>query len=193
MGNFVKRISILFLLFYLLFLVIPIITATAFEIDETTTCIRIFDGDSFVTAFGEIRLADIDCPDSGDPGYTQAANALASLILGTPIYLDIDDVSRTDKYGRYVCMCYVKVSATQYLNINKYLVDNGYAVVWNHDNEFNPSLWQLYYPVDANSATNGDGANGHDGFNVGTTLPVILLACVVVAGIIMYTRQSASS
>ena len=188
MGNFVKRISILFLLFYLLFLVVPSVTVRAFEIDETTTCIRIFDGDSFVTVFGEIRLADIDCPDSGDPGYTQAANALASLILGTPIYLDIDDVSRTDKYGRYVCMCYVKVSATQYLNVNKYLVDNGYAVVWNHDNEFNPSLWQLYYPIDADGGSNSDGATGPDRFSVGTTLPVIL-ACVAVAGIIMYTRR----
>jgi hypothetical protein len=170
---------------------IPLILVSAIEIDETTTCTRIIDGDSFETSFGEIRLADIDCPDRNDPGYEQAADVLSSLILNQQIYLDIDDVYGTDQYDRYVSMCYVKVSDSQYLNVNKYLVDNDYAVISNFNNEFNPSSWQLYYLVDPNGgASNGNGSNGQDGLNFGSVLPVLLLGLVAVVGIVMYSSRS---
>ncbi len=43
-----------------------------------------------------------------------------------------------------------KQDKTHLLNVNKWLVDNGYAIIVDHPNEFNPYTWKLhvYYPVE---------------------------------------------
>lgn len=168
-----------FLSTILLLFVFPITPISAFEIDQTTTCTRVKDGDSFVTTFGEIRLADIDAPEYNDA----SRNALSAIILNKQIFLDIDDVYRTDQYGRYVCVCYVKSGDSQYLNVNKYLVLQGYAEIQNYNNEFNPNSWTLYYSTTSNGGT-GDHANVV--FNI--VLPTILLGAIAIFVIISYSR-----
>ena len=118
---------------------------STFEFDMESRVSRIIDGDTFDLVNDErIRLADIDTPESYETGYYQAKNALSYLISGKSVFLDIDDKYRTDNYGRLVCVVYVESDSGRYLNVNKALLDEGYADLWDHDNEFNPSKWSLY-------------------------------------------------
>lgn len=76
---------------------------------------------------------------------------------GPKVYLDVDDIYVMDKYNRVVAVTYARYNSTHLLNINKWLVDNGYAQIADYPNEFNPYSWSLYvyYPmwVEATSAT----------------------------------------
>ncbi len=81
---------------------VPVVLAG--EIDATTVVDWVIDGDAFDTTSGErVRLADIDAPESGEYGYYDAKDFLISLVHGKAVYLDIDDIYETDKYGRLVC------------------------------------------------------------------------------------------
>lgn len=116
------------------------------ENDMTTVVNWVIDGDTFnVTAGERIRLADIDAPELGETGYDIAKNLLISLAYGKTVYLDIDDISRTDPYGRLVCVAFVDYNSTHVKNINKALLTEGVAIIQNYtNNEFNPSTWTLY-------------------------------------------------
>ncbi|MEM2507469.1 MAG: thermonuclease family protein, partial [Nitrososphaeria archaeon] len=78
--------------------------------------------------------------------YNEAKEALTNLVLGKTVYLDVDDIYVIDKYNRLVCVVYVKYNSTHLMNINFYLVINGYAVIEDYLNEFNPALWKLHVP-----------------------------------------------
>jgi hypothetical protein len=43
-----------------------------------------------------------------------------------------------------VAIAYIRYNDTHLLNVNKWLVDNGYARVVDYPNEFKPSAWTLY-------------------------------------------------
>lgn len=121
------------------------------KIDFITTVTEVIDGDTFDTTIGEkIRLADIDAPDSYDnfTGYEKAREYLKSLIENKLAYLDVDDYGSTT-YGRIVCVVYFRVNTTHLLNVNKELLNLGYAKIWDHtNNEFDPYSWNefIYYP-----------------------------------------------
>ena len=150
------------------FVSFPIINA--WEIDKTAYVSTIIDGDTFEISTGEsIRLADIDCPESYEYGYQEATNYLSSLIQGKKVSLDIDDHHRTDNYGRLVCVVYVE-QGSRFLNVNKALLDSGFAETWDHNNEFNPNSWNLY---ERNSEP----------------LPLMELVILVVAIIIILSRS----
>jgi replication factor A1 len=157
---------------------IQFISVYAVEFDETTNCIKIIDGDTFVTPIGTIQLADVDCPEHYESGYVQTKNALSSLIYNKQIYLDIDDVYRTDYRGtgsRLVCVVYVQTSSTQYLNVNKYLVENSFAIVKNYDNEFSPNAWDLYYVQTF--------------FDITRLIPFLIIGVVGIFGTVIYLRR----
>ncbi len=128
----------------------------AFEMDVTDSVTRVVDGDTFDTsANGRVRLADVDAPESYEPGFDGATDALEGMIGGRLVFLDIDDVSRTDRFGRLVCVVYVRYNSSHVLNVNKALVDGGWAVVDDFaNNEFNPSTWTTYtyYPGQGGAA-----------------------------------------
>ena len=116
----------------------------AFEVDRTGTVSNIVDGDTIdVSSVGRIRLADIDTPEQGEPGYDAATNFISSLIYQKTVYIDVDDVYGTDDYGRIVAVVYVYHDADHLKNVNKALLNSGHAVIWNFDNEFNPYTWTL--------------------------------------------------
>ena len=106
----------------------------------------VIDGDTFnVTAGETIRLADIDAPERGETGYAAARSLLISLVSGKSVYLDIDDVSRTDPYDRLVCVAFVDYNSTHVKNVNKDLLNEGVVTLFDHsNNEFNPDTWTLY-------------------------------------------------
>ena len=113
----------------------------------TAVVTRVIDGDTFDTSDGDrIRLADINAPNSSEPGYYEAKDFLTSLVYEVTVYLDIDDLYRTDRYDRLVCVVYVDYNATHFLNVNQALLVEGYAQIWEHDNEFSSSTWTLYVP-----------------------------------------------
>jgi len=125
-----------------------LLNINSIEIDTMSTVTYIVDGDTFDIDTGErIRLADVDTPERGDWGYSEATEALSQLIFNKRVYLDIDDVYVYDTLGtRLVCCVYVDYDATRYLNVNKALLEEGLAEVWDHPNEFNPHQWKLLVP-----------------------------------------------
>jgi hypothetical protein len=120
------------------------------EIDEVAFVDWIYDGDTFNVTSGEtIRLADVDTPEDGETGYSEAKYFTIDLVGGKTVFLDIDDLTRTDPYGRLVCVVYVDYNSTHYENVNKALLVGDYAVEDNFtNNEFNPADWTLYVPKD---------------------------------------------
>ena len=63
------------------------------------------DGDSFGTQRGtEVRLANVNAPEKGKPGYLSAKRKLESLILRK--YVEVNPVA-TGPYGRVVAQVYV--------------------------------------------------------------------------------------
>lgn len=161
-------------------------SSSSVEIDATTVVSKVIDGDTFdTTSEGRIRLADVDTPEKGESGYYEAKNFLTSLVYDKHVYLDIDDVYETDKYGRLVCVVYVSYNATHFKNINKALLVEGYAVIWNFNNEFNPSSWTLYCPKEESP----------EPFLPTSQLYMIAIVIVVIAaitGFVLYGKRRVS-
>ncbi len=119
--------------------------ATGWEIDTGAFVSRVIDGDTLhATQLGVVRLADIDTPEVGEPGAREATNYLTSLVQGHQVYLDVDDLERTDRYGRIVAIVYVRHNATHLLNVNQALIEAGLARLGDHRNEFDPRTWTRY-------------------------------------------------
>ncbi|MBN1784295.1 MAG: thermonuclease family protein [Candidatus Bathyarchaeota archaeon] len=118
------------------------------EFDKTAVVEWVIDGDTFRTDIDEtIRLADINTPEIDESGYWEATNYMISTVKNKDVFLDIDDKYTYDDEGqgpRLVCVVYVDYNQTHYLNVNKALIENGLAVTWDHDNQFNPSKWNLF-------------------------------------------------
>jgi len=140
---------------YLFYSTLPV-HSSSFEVDVTAFVYRIVDGDTF-DAFpvGRVRLADVDAPERGEAGYTEAVNALRRLILDRKVYLDVDDLYVMDRYNRIICVVYVRHNSTHLMNVNYWLVANGYVKISDYANEFNPYAWSLYvyYPVEWEATT----------------------------------------
>jgi endonuclease YncB( thermonuclease family) len=115
------------------------------EVDLIATVYKVVDGDTF-DAFpsGRVRLADINAPELNEAGGQEAKNALTNLVLNKKVYLDVDDLYVMDKYNRLICVVFVDYNSTHVLNVNKWLVENGYAQIVDYANEFNPNTWTLY-------------------------------------------------
>lgn len=64
----------------------------AWEVDKTGHVDYIVDGDTFdLTTDERIRLADIDAPETGDPGSNEAKDFLTTLVFEKDIFIDVDD------------------------------------------------------------------------------------------------------
>jgi hypothetical protein len=141
---FKRSMRCIFLL--LIFLGAQIIHVYGWEIDQTSSVTSIVDGDTFYIPGDRVRLADVNAAESGnEPRYTQAKNALTSLIGGKTVYLDTDDKSGRDQYGRLIAVVYILHNSTHYLNVNKELLLQGVVDLYDFtNNEFNPSTWTRY-------------------------------------------------
>ncbi len=105
---------------------------------------------SYLSRAESVRFADVNTPEVGEVGYEEAKDYVISLVEGKTVYLDIDDISRTDPYDRLVCVVYFDYNSTHYENLNKALLAANLAVDWDHNNnEFSPNSWDLYVPKTA--------------------------------------------
>jgi len=141
----IKKTLLFFILFFL-FLFSFTKTGFCVEVDGTALVTNIIDGNTFdVYTEDTIRLADINTPELDEPVCQEAKDFLSDLIYMKPVYLDIDDYYQFDTTGtRIVCVVYTYYNSTHLLNVNKVLLNEGYAVIDNNDNEFDPNSWSLY-------------------------------------------------
>jgi len=141
-----KKLSLLVLTCLIISLCFSGARALGEEIDRVAVVTRVIDGDTFDIDSGDrIRFADVNTPESGQVGYQEAKEYVAGLVEGKNVYIDVDDKYTWDTSGtRLVAVIYVSYNSTHYLNLNKALLQNHYATVWDHDNEFNPNNWSLY-------------------------------------------------
>ena len=117
--------------------------SASMEIDAQGKVTDIVDGDTLdVEDFGRIRLADIDAPESWEPGYSEAKNYLSSLVENEHVYIDKDE--EKDPYDRFVCVIYLRYNSTHLLNVNQDLLTEGVVELDDYSNEFDPSTWTLY-------------------------------------------------
>ena len=133
----------------LVVLIVPLFllpNVSAWEINLTSRVTDIIDGDSFYITGDEVRLADVDGPEWDDPGGSEATAALSDLIDGKKVYLDTDQKSGRDPYGRLIAVVYTKHNSTHYKNINYVLWKVRKTVVLDDytNNEFNPSTWTKF-------------------------------------------------
>jgi len=147
----------------------PISANVEVHIDAIAKLVRVIDGDTvnavvlnisakFVNhvRVGEqisIRFADIDAPElyingeRNEPGWRSRSMLIELLRNRDTLYLDIDDEEIFDHYGRLIAVVYIKVNETHLLNVNKWMVDNGYARIWDFPNSTYPNRWVLYVNI----------------------------------------------
>ena len=92
----------------------------------------------------KIRLADIDAPDSNDPGYQRSKDYLTDLFnqYGSYVFLDVDDTAGIDRAR--VAVAFVNYNVTHYLNVNRAMIETRNAYIDDHaNNDFDPYSWQL--------------------------------------------------
>lgn len=119
--------------------------------DGDTYCV---DGSYYCAGGLQVRAADIDCPELSTPEGIVSRNYANQLLLNKRVYLDIDDDTGTDPYGRWTCIVYLSNpdgSVDLSSNFNRMLVDSNHACIWDFlNNEFSPSdWWGGYVPAEA--------------------------------------------
>jgi len=140
-------------LFLACFSYADVYTSPFVGIDVCGDIYHVVDGDTFdVFPVGRVRLADIDAPELNTTEGQMAKQVLQNLtsIYGSRVYLDVDNIYVMDRYNRVVAVAYLRYNSTHILNVNKWLVDNGYVAIKDYNNEFNPYSWKLfeYLPYD---------------------------------------------
>jgi len=93
-----------------------------------------------------VRLADIDCPETRGSKACQAGkeatNYTRAWLLSSYVFLDLDDKTGKDPYGRWVAVVYLSEDGKPGRNFNKMLVDSGHARIDDFkNNEFDPGSW----------------------------------------------------
>ncbi|MFZ2216653.1 MAG: thermonuclease family protein [Methanothermobacter tenebrarum] len=78
------------------------------DVDAEGTCTHVVDGDTIdVQGVGRVRLAAINTPEEGEPGYQEAKDYVTQVCLNKKVYLDIDPERSLDQYNRILAMVYV--------------------------------------------------------------------------------------
>lgn len=87
---------------------------------RTHAIYKVIDGDTFYTVDDKIRIAGIDTPERGEPGYKEARDALAKLLSGSKVVV-VEPIAK-DRYARTVAKVYVDGK-----NVAELLREWGYA------------------------------------------------------------------
>ena len=125
---------------------------------------HVVDGDTFDVEIEQadrplddtirVRPADIDCPETRGSKACQAGKAATNytrgMLDGEWVYLDLDDKTGQDRYGRWVAVVYLQDRAGDNAPLprgpcfNRMLVDAGHAVIDDYsNNEFDPAEWWM--------------------------------------------------
>jgi endonuclease YncB( thermonuclease family) len=140
----------------ILALLLPVNLAAGSPDEAYGRVIKVVDGDTFDIALQDIsqitedviriRLTDIDTPEVRGPKACEAGkNASAytrTWLLSNYVFLDLDDKTGKDPYGRCVAVVYLSEDGKPGRNFNKQLVDSGHAKIEDFkNNEFDPYRW----------------------------------------------------
>lgn len=152
------RSSTVFLVISIVFAVLSIFfynvsssnPSALFQPDAIVRLDRVIDGDTIWvrSIYGykdgqlfKVRLADVDAPERGEPGFSEATRELNELLhLAGCIVLDVDNPPY-DRYGRVVAVAYVPID-DRLINVNAYLAENGFARYVDYSGSFHPEDFQ---------------------------------------------------
>lgn len=111
-----------------------------------------------------VRLADIDTPEMDTPNGPTAKQYTYEKLNGNTVYLDLDNKTGKDFYGRWVAVVYLQNLDGTLENFNSMLVDSGQACIRNFDNnEFDPATWwNGYIPADVCIETSDSDSSQSD-------------------------------
>lgn len=191
--------SVIKKIIFVLYIVIFVMNLVySFEIDSIGTVERVVDGDTIYVKVEEgrfsgniikVRLADINAPELSTEMGERAKLYLESLLLNKKVYLDIDDLYTTDKYGRIVAVVYLLYNETHLLNVNLYLYQNNYSKIVDYNNEFNPKDWNLY--VEYNSSEKNTGKSIGNLELIPIVLILIIILSIVIVFVYFFTKKGA--
>ena len=138
-----------------LFILLFISLATSAPDEAYGRVVKVVDGDTIDvqlqdSLFSEdlirVRLADIDCPETRGPKACEAGKKASAYtktwLQSTYVFLDLDDKTGKDSFGRWVAVVYLSENNQPGRIFNKMLVDSGHAIIEDFkNNEFDPSSW----------------------------------------------------
>lgn len=120
----------------------------------------VIDGDTItVQGYGDVRLADVNSPELTAPGGPEAKEYTRGQLLNKLVYLDLDNRTGQDRYGRKISVVYLaNENGFAGDNFNRMLVDSGHAIVEDaRDNEFDPMKWWQPDPIQSPIEEKSDG------------------------------------
>lgn len=167
-------------------------------VDGDTAWIRVMSTHQSPARFAtgsviKVRFADVNAPELSTPEGVESKNALIELIdrVGAEICLDVDNKRIFDPYDRVIAVVFLKYNETHWLNLNKWLIDNGYAsIVDFRDNEFNPWSWRLFEILDVNPVNN-ETSNNSPGFPLSFfNIVMIILSVIIIVITALLVRKA---
>jgi hypothetical protein len=138
--NYIMKMMAITILFLLT------LTASSYPDEAKGVVTRIVDGATFeVSELGCVRLADIVSVSPNSLSGLNAREFTRDNLMGTQIFLDIDDKTGQDSAGCWMCVVYrANANGTPNFsaNFNKMYVDAGYGIIKDDlKTEFDPKNW----------------------------------------------------
>ena len=116
MSHLIRCMTILGLVCLLVLLSVEVVGALV-EVNQSGTVTTIHDGSSFGLSSGAtVKLASVDTPPAGQPGYNEAKNYLTNLVQGKTVYLDVSNSTNAGPQGTLVSVVFIDYNATFYEN-----------------------------------------------------------------------------
>lgn len=101
------------------------INNTTIHYDNSGKCVEVIDGNTIqVYGVGRVQLAQVQTPNQGEVGFSEAKKLTEKECLGKTVYLDIDNKTPKDKYERTLAIVY-----TDSIDINRELINKNLAEI----------------------------------------------------------------
>lgn len=122
------------------------LTASCYPEEAAGAVTRIIDGVTFeVSSLGCVRLADVVSVNANSQAGLNAREFTRDNLMGTQVFLDIDNQTGQDNGGCWMCVVYkANANGTANLkkNFNKMYADAGYGMARDDPRtEFDPMSW----------------------------------------------------
>ncbi|MDD4162491.1 MAG: hypothetical protein PHW87_08420 [Methanothrix sp.] len=122
------------------------LTASSHPEEAKGVVTRIIDGSTFeVSELGCVRLADVASVNANSQAGLNAREFTRDNLMGTQVFLDIDNQTGRDAGGCWMCVVYrANANGTANLkkNFNKMYVNAGYGMLKDDPKtEFDPANW----------------------------------------------------
>ena len=130
----------------MIILILLTLTASSHPEEAKGVVTRIIDGSTIeVSELGCVRLADVASVNANSQAGLNAREFTRDNLMGTQVFLDIDNQTGQDAGGCWMCVVYrANANGTANLkkNFNKMYVDAGYGMLKDDpETEFDPASW----------------------------------------------------